>query len=54
MSQATESICKNCGNEYFYIVYNLGIGSNDTETQFELLKCMDCGTMQTKKFETTR
>jgi len=55
MSLETELVCKHCGNEYFYIVYDLSIGHVEgKETQFELLKCMDCGTMNTKTFETTR
>lgn len=49
-----ELICTNCGNEYFYISYNLTIGSRENETQFELLKCMNCGQLRTEKFETTR
>lgn len=55
MSTIKESVCKNCGNEYFYIIYDLSIGHVEgKETQFELLKCMDCGTLNTKTFETTR
>jgi hypothetical protein len=47
-------ICTNCGNEYFYLSYNLTIGSHENETQFELLKCLDCGQLRTETAETTR
>lgn len=47
-------ICINCGNEYFFVLYDLSIGHGEQDTQFELLKCMDCGTLKNTQFDKTR
>ena len=55
MSMTEELICTNCGDNCFVVLYDLAMGSiEDTQTNFELLKCMNCGQLQNQKFETTR
>ena len=55
INQEKESICKNCGGDYSYVLYDLSMGRIEgRQTNFELLKCMCCGQIRTEKFETTR
>lgn len=53
MKKDMELIC-NCGNDSFVVLYDLRMGHADTETNWELLKCLDCGIIRTEKFETIR
>jgi uncharacterized Zn finger protein len=55
INQERESICKNCGDAYAFVLYDLSMGRIEGQhTNFELLKCMSCGQIRTEKFETIR
>ena len=54
MSQEIGLICNNCNNDTFCVLYDMHMGHDGKDTQFELLKCLNCGQLQNQKFETIR
>ena len=52
MINEKEIICKNCGDGYFHVLYDLALGRiQGTQIHWEMLRCMSCGQIQVDRTE---